>query len=449
MGGTQYSRAPAGRRFKPYPEYKDSGVEWLGKIPAHWGVQRAKALEKNAAYLVQTGPFGVQLHASDYLGHGDAGVPLILIKHVNDLAIVHEDLPQISEDTAGRLSEYRVKAGDIVFSRVGSVGRIGLVTEQESGWLISGQMLRLRFLNTSLLSSYALYAISSDSVLAYFDLMSVGTTRDSINTTILREMPLPLPSVHEQRAIADFLDRETAKIDALIAKKERLIELLQEKRTALITQAVTKGLYPNAPMKDSGIEWLGKIPAHWEVKKLFWLTDCLDGRRIPLNAEERGRMQGEFPYWGANSIVDHVDRWLFDEELVLLGEDGAPFFDRLKPVAFRVSGKIWVNNHAHMLRPTRRIDGSFLAFALNCVDYTLFIEGTTRDKLTQGNMMSIPIQCPQIPEQRVISAFLDHETAKIDSLVIKIREAIDRLKEYRTALISAAVTGKIDVRDLG
>lgn len=157
-------------------------------------------------------------------------------------------------------------------------------------------------------------------------------------------------------------------------------------------------------------------------------------------------MQGKYPYWGANSIVDFVDDWLFDEELVLIGEDGAPFFDRNKLVAFRVTGKIWVNNHAHVLRPSQQIDAAFLSNAFNCVDYRSFIDGATRDKLTQGDMNAIPIQCPSLYEQRTIAAFLDRETAKIDALVAKVREAINRLKELRTALISAAVTGKIDVR---
>ena len=253
--------------------------------------------------------------------------------------------------------------------------------------------------------------------------------------------------IHEQLAIAAFLDRETTKIDGLVARKERLIELLQEKRIALITRAVNRGLDPNVPMKDSGVEWLGEIPAHWEMKRLSWLTKCLDGKRIPLNAEERGRMQGGYPYWGANSIVDYVDNWLFDEDLVLLGEDGAPFFDRLRPVAFRVTGKIWVNNHAHVLRPQPTMDAEFLAHVLNCVDYRAFIDGSTRDKLTQGDMEGIPIQCPEVKEQRVIAAFLDRETAKIDALIAKVHQAIDRLKEFRTALISAAVTGQIDVRE--
>ena len=157
-------------------------------------------------------------------------------------------------------------------------------------------------------------------------------------------------------------------------------------------------------------------------------------------------MNGEFPYWGANSIVDYVDGWLFDEDLVLLGEDGAPFFDRNRDVAFAVNGKIWVNNHAHVLRPKQVVYPRFLASVLNCVDYRAFIDGTTRDKLTQGDMNSIPIQLPSIIEQQAIAELLDRETAKLDILVDRIQEAIDRLKELRATLISAAVTGRIDVR---
>jgi len=201
---------------------------------------------------------------------------------------------------------------------------------------------------------------------------------------------------------------------------------------------------PYPAYRDSGVEWLGEVPGHWEVKKLSWLTDCLDGRRVPLNAEERGRMQGEYPYWGANSIVDYVDRWLFDEKLVLLGEDGAPFFDRSKSVAFQVTGKIWVNNHAHVLRPRPIIESKFLAHVLNCVDYRAFIDGTTRDKLTQGDMNAIPIQYPPVPEQQTIATFLDHQTARIDTLIAKKQRLIELLQEKRTALITHAVTKGLD-----
>ena len=157
-------------------------------------------------------------------------------------------------------------------------------------------------------------------------------------------------------------------------------------------------------------------------------------------------MQGVYPYWGANSIVDYIDRWLFDEELVLIGEDGAPFFDPKREVAFTVSGKVWVNNHAHVLRPRPQIQAPFLSNVLNCVDYAAFIDGTTRDKLTQGDMNVIPVQVPPLVEQRAITSYLDNETAKLEALIDKVREAIQRLNELRASLISAAVTGRIDVR---
>jgi len=198
-------------------------------------------------------------------------------------------------------------------------------------------------------------------------------------------------------------------------------------------------LAPYPSTRDSGLPWLGQIPAHWEVKRVKHLSECLDGKRIPLNAEERSFMKGEYPYWGANSIVDYIDKWLFDESLVLLGEDGAPFYDKSKQVAFFVSGKIWVNNHAHVLRP-RKINGEFLAYALNIVDYQNYIDGSTRDKLTQAKMGNIALPYPPLPEQQTVVAFLDRQTAKIDTLITKKQRLLELLAEQRAALISQAVT---------
>lgn len=151
-------------------------------------------------------------------------------------------------------------------------------------------------------------------------------------------------------------------------------------------------------------------------------------------------MQGDYPYWGANAIVDHVDRWLFDEELILLGEDGAPFFDKDKPVAFLVNGKIWVNNHTHVLRPAPHVDARFLVHVLNVNDYSDFIEGSTRDKLTQGKMREIPVPLPDLPEQRAIADFLDKKTAAIDALIAKKERLLALLDEKRQAVITQAVT---------
>jgi len=195
--------------------------------------------------------------------------------------------------------------------------------------------------------------------------------------------------------------------------------------------------------KPSGVDWLGDIPKHWKVKPLKYLTQCLDGKRVPLNAEQRGEMHGEYPYWGANGIVDYVNDWLFDEELVLLGEDGAPFFEENKDVAFFVKGKIWVNNHAHILRAIS-IRPRLLTYILNTVDYRAFIDGSTRDKLTQSDMGSIPIQVPVDREQDAIVTFLDRKTALIDDVIAKKQKLIKLLKEKRQALITHAVTKGLD-----
>jgi type I restriction enzyme S subunit len=197
--------------------------------------------------------------------------------------------------------------------------------------------------------------------------------------------------------------------------------------------------------KDSGVEWLGDIPSHWSLTRIKFITMCLDGSRVPLNSEERGRMQGDIPYWGANNVVDYVNDFIFDEELILLGEDGAPFFDQTKDVAFNVDGKVWPNNHVHVLRPAKsQVAPEFLKYGLNCADFHLYISGSTRDKLNQSDMNEIYIRVCELPEQKQIANFLDHETAKIDTLIEKQQQLIKLLKEKRQAIISHAVTKGIN-----
>lgn len=196
-----------------------------------------------------------------------------------------------------------------------------------------------------------------------------------------------------------------------------------------------------------------RLPKHWQSTPLRYITECLDGKRIPLNAEERSNRRGDYPYWGANGVVDSVDDYLFDEPLVLLGEDGAPFFDKTKPVAFYVTDKIWVNNHIHVLRVHTRFDPRFIAYCLNAADYGPWIEGSTRDKLTQDKMGRIQLPTPPPHEQREIAAFLDGETSQLDALVAAKERLLVLLAEKRRALISCAVTGGLEhntpLRDSG
>ncbi|MCE5214408.1 MAG: restriction endonuclease subunit S [Methanobacterium sp.] len=201
-------------------------------------------------------------------------------------------------------------------------------------------------------------------------------------------------------------------------------------------------LKPYPEYKDSAVEWIGNIPEDWKIRKLKHFTENLDGKRIPISAEQR--MPGNIPYYGATGIVDYVDDFIFNEELLLVGEDGAPFFDKLKDVAFLIKGKTWVNNHAHVLRVLKKTNSKLLMHQLNQTDYSFFIKGSTRDKLNQEQLKEIPIIEPPEDTQAKIISFLDKKTSEIDLIIEKDTQLIELLKEKRTALINHVVTKGLD-----
>lgn len=191
-------------------------------------------------------------------------------------------------------------------------------------------------------------------------------------------------------------------------------------------------------MKASGVEWIGDIPAGWKVSKLKRFITCFDGMRKPVDSGER--IPGPYPYWGAGSITDHVNDYIFDEEIILLGEDGAPFFDSTRPVAFLVNEKVWVNNHIHVLKTKEDMDSRFLVHFLNAVDYKSYINGSILNKLTQSNMNDISIACPSLQEQCRIAGYLDNRLTEIDNVLEKTRASINEYKKLKQSIITQAVT---------
>ena len=191
-------------------------------------------------------------------------------------------------------------------------------------------------------------------------------------------------------------------------------------------------------MKDSGIEWIGEIPKEWGISKVKYFYDCYDGKRVPVDSAER--TPGPYPYWGAGNITDYVNDFLFDEEIILLGEDGAPFFDHTRPVAFLINERIWVNNHIHVLKPKKSVISRFLVYWLNNVDYKSYINGSILNKLTQSNMNSIAFAIPSLAEQQQISDLLDDQCSHIDSVIKKTRTAIEEYRRLKQSVITQAVT---------
>jgi type I restriction enzyme, S subunit len=259
------------RRFKPYPAYKDSGVEWLGEIPASWGLKRLKRI---VAFR------GGGTPSKDNLEYWRGEIPWVSPKDMK-VSVVEETEDKITIEAVSESATKLVPAGAVLI-----VVRSGILIHSIPVALAGrevtlNQDLKALIPASEIAAKYLMYLIAGMQRELLVEWRKEGATVESLELDLVAGTPTPLPAIPEQHAIAAFLDRETARIDALVAKKERLIELLQEQRTALITRAVTKGLDPNVHMKDSGVEWLREIPAHWEVRPLRWAISVRMVRRCP------------------------------------------------------------------------------------------------------------------------------------------------------------------------
>ena len=257
----------------------------------------------------------------------------------------------------------------------------------------------------------------------------------------------PLPPLDEQRAIVRYMDYVDRRIRWYVAAKRKLIALLEEEEQAIVNHAITRGLDPNVRLKPSGVEWLGDVPEHWEISRVKTEFLSLNHRRIPLSAVERGAMSvRRYDYYGASGVIDKVEDYLFDDDLLLIAEDGANLILRNLPLAIVARGKFWVNNHAHILKP-RRGNLEYLAAVMEKLNYTPWISGAAQPKLTQDRLMSIAIAVPPPSEQDEIIDKVTDETAALRHAIARARRQIELVQEYRTCLIADVVTGKLDVRE--
>lgn len=427
--------AVTARRFNRYPAYKNSGVEWLGDIPAHWEVKRLKRVAQFQ---------GGGTPAKDNVEYWRGEIPWVSPKDMK-VSLVVDTEDKITADAIRESATKLVPAGAVLM-----VVRSGILAHSIPVALAGCEVT----LNQDLKAMVPRFGLSPE-YLMYFiagmqrELLVVwkkeGATVESLELESVVRTPTPLPSSAEQRAIAAFLDRETARIDTLVAKKERLIELLHEKRTALITRAVTKGLDPTVPMKDSGVEWLGEIPTHWGVRAVWTLFSM--GRGRVISHEEIHEHQGPYPVFSSQTendgVMGHISTHDFDGAYLTWTTDGAR-----AGTVFARTGRFNCTNVCGTLKAqhSNQLDLGFMRDALN-VATGWFVRHDINPKLMNNVMARIRVQVPPSEEQHDIAAFLDRETSRIDALVAKVRDAVERLKDLRTALISAAVTGKIDVRE--
>ena len=253
---------------------------------------------------------------------------------------------------------------------------------------------------------------------------------------------LPVPPLPEQAAIAAYLDDKCATIDGVIAEAKATIEEYKAWKASVIFEAVTKGLTPDAEMMASGVDWIGRMPKGWVASRVKNVCVNLDNLREPISAENRVNEKGLYDYYGASGIIDKIDDYNVDDTVLLIGEDGANLVFRNLPLIYRASGRIWVNNHAHILHVRENCDYSYMAYALEAGDYTMYITGSAQPKLTQFNLMRFPVPCPPLSEQIAIAAYLDDKCATIDAVIAEKEALIAELEAYKKSLIFETVTGK-------
>ena len=411
-----------------YDKYKDSGIAWIGEIPEHWEIRKLKNI-----FLLSTGTTPKEY---DKISEGDNLInwytPSDILEGCNDL---FSSLRKLSEKIIYENKISLFPIGTLLYVGIGaSAGKVGYANEK--GY--SNQQI------TSLipLGCYSRFYFYYLSVLkdkirdnAFF------TTLPIINNVYLGQELIPYPLFSEQQSIATYLDQKCGEIDELITLQEEMITKLQSYKQSVITEAVTKGLDKNVPLKDSGIEWIGEIPEHWILKRIKNICNNLDYLREPISAEHRSRNNPIYDYYGASGVIDKIDYYNVDDQVLLIGEDGANLVMRNLPLVYKAKGKFWVNNHAHILKP-KNDNYDFCAYAFEAADYSLFITGSAQPKLSQENLGRIKIAVPPLSEQQSIADYLDQKCNEIDELIFIKQQKIEKLKDYKKSLIFECVTGK-------
>jgi len=427
-------------RLKPYSRYKDSNLEWLTAVPSHWEINKIGRISEFG--VGWTPPTGIQENFE-----GD-----------NKWANISDLGPRTIYDTAKRISDDAVETsrlkvsprGSLLFGFKLSVGDVSFAGTD----MYTNEAIATFFESKRVTLRYAYYA---------YPLFIIENAGENIygarilNQERIRNAKIALPSIKDQLVIAEFLDRETAEIDAFIADQERLIELLEERRAATITHAVTKGLDPNSPMKNSGIEWLGSVPEGWAIAPLKWVSQLVTGTTPSTTVE--GHFTDDvdgFPWIRPEDIDESGQPTVASKTLSSTGRHLVRVLPPKTVLLVCIGatlGKVGITadetstNQQITSIYSKSIESKYLFFTMQAAypEIRLAATGTTLPILNSSRLGSLRLPLPSEKEQQLISTYLERETTEIDAAVGDAREAIALSRERRAALISAAVTGQLDV----
>jgi type I restriction enzyme, S subunit len=437
--------------FPKYPRYKNSGVEWLGEVPEDWEIAPMKLL------ATLKGRLGWQnLRADEYT---EEGPYLVTSEHLVQDRVAWDHCYHVTNERYAMAPEIQLRAGDLLMMKDGAaMGKLGYVDELPGEACLNSHLLLFRPRDKRVTNRFLYYVLGSPAFAVYMGRERTGSTFFGISQQSIGNFSLAVPPACVVNDIVRFLDRETAKIDALIAEQQRLIELLKEKRQAVISHAVTRGLDPDASMRPSGVEWLGHVPAHWEVKSFQRCVAIAEGQVDPEAAP-----YADLPLIAPNHIESGTGRLV---EVTSAAEQGAEsgkylcergdvIYSKIRPAlrkACIAPAQSLCSADMYPLRGMHGLLNAFLFWYLLSEPFSalavLESERVAMPKINRESLKPVQLPVPPPAEQEQIVAYLCVETMKLDELSAEAEKAILLLQERRTALISAAVTGKIDVRGI-
>lgn len=370
---------------------------------------------------IQTGPFGSQLHKEDYV---ETGTPIVTVEHLGNRVFTEQNLPRVSDSDKARLIKYTLSTGDIVFSRVGSVDRCSYVDKSHDGWMFSGRCLRVR--PTELVDSlYLYYYFCLEETKQFVRNIAVGATMPSINTKLLGEVEIALPDLNNQKRIA-----------AVLSSLDDKIENNQKLNDNLLAQAQTlyKQFFPYGVQDD--------LPDGWRIGTVGEIIEIHDSKRIPLSGADRSKMEKKiYPYYGAASLMDLVDNYIFDGKYLLLGEDGTVVDDAGYPILQYVWGQFWVNNHAHILTGRLGYDVESLYMLFKQTPVKSIVTGAVQPKISQANLRSVQVVIPPEHNLREYNDLVE----PLFSLFRANEEECKTFTALRDTLLPKLMSGEIDV----
>lgn len=444
---------------KRYEKYKDSGIAWISEIPKHWEATNFRYFINILTDYTANGSFGDLSKNVEYIGHRSYARLIRLTDLREDLN--NENGVWVNEKAYNYLSKSSLYGGELLLANVGAYsGYSCIMPKVDYPTTLAPNMFLIKQYKKDLNTKYLWYLLSSKMFFNYLQIVALSSAQPKLNKENIRQTPIIIPPIIEQEQIAKYLDWKCGEVDKIVEVRERQIKLLGELRTSVISRAVTRGLNPNAPLKDSSIDWIRQIPEHWEIKKVKFTGKAIIGLTYsPNDIIDKGGSIVLRSTNIQNGVLDLSDKVRVNSsiseklkirkgDVLLCSRNGsASLVGKCAYIGDVLDGVTW-GAFTTVLRSSMK---KYLYYALNS-DIMKFYLGmfstSTINQLTTGTLNNMELLIPPATEQQQIADYLDKKTAEIDSTINKFKVQIDKLKEYKQALITEVVTGKIDVRGI-